>query len=438
MSLTSNFRFSLASLTLLLLAGCSQVQGPLQAAPSFASTATVTLRAGDTRASVEEASHGQVLVWRPEAGFAVLGLTGGAQAGLHAQAVGGAQVEDNLGMITGGGATSAWNAPGVAASGRAYFWGGGRAYFWGGGRAYFWGGGAGVVGGLSENSALWKQTNLKGAWALAPRLGEGVTVAIIDTGLDQGHEAFQASLVPASQRWDFVGQDADPQEEGTFDDALYGHGTNVAGIVLQVAPHARIMPIRALRPDGSGDTTSVVQAIDWAVEHGAQVINLSLGSVQKTGVLKRMINYATEQGVYVVASSGNSGDRHITYPARYGQEGGRLGALSLGVGSVDAQDRKSSFSTYGRELEVTAPGEQVFGPVPGNLVSSWSGTSMAAPMVSGSLALALGQPLKVKAQELTDQLVKSGDDVSRLNQPYRDELGRRLNIGAFIEAAVRP
>lgn len=431
-------RFGPASLTLLLLAGCSQVALPLQAAPSFTSTATVALREGDTRASVEQSSHGQVLVWRPEAGFAVLGLTGAGQGSLQAQGAEGTVVEDNLGVITGGGATSAWNAPGLNASGRAYFWGGGRAYFWGGGRAYFWGGGNGVVGGLNENAALWQQTNLKTAWTLAPRLGEGVTVAIIDTGVDQGHEAFQGSLVPASQRRDFVGQDADPQEEGSFDDALYGHGTNVAGIVLQVAPHARIMPLRALRPDGSGDTTTVVQAIDWAVQHGAQVINLSLGSVKKTGVLKRMINYATEQGVYVVASSGNSGDRQITYPARYGHEGGKLGALSLGVGSVDAQDRKSAFSTYGKELEVTAPGEQVYGPVPGNLVSSWSGTSMAAPMVTGSVALALGQRLKVKAQELTDQLIKSGDDLDRLNQAYRDELGRRLNIGAFIEAVVRP
>lgn len=433
MSMSARFP---ALLTLgILLTACSQTTAPRAATHAF--TTTVPVAATDSVSTVEATHGGHVVAWHPEAGFAVLGLSSpsGSTDTVSTQTL---ASEPNVGALEAGGATSAWNAPGLAASGRAYFWGGGRAYFWGGGRAYFWGGGAGVVGGVAENATLWQRTRLAAAWALAPRLGEGVTVAVIDTGLDQTHEAFQNSLAPAADRHDFVDGDASPQEEGTLDDPLYGHGTNVAGIILQVAPHARILPLRALRPDGSGDTTAVVQAIDWAVAHGAQVINLSLGSVQKTGVLKKMIEYATDQGVYVIASSGNTGDRRITYPARYSAGGGTLGSLSVSVGSVDASDHKSAFSTYGKELMLTAPGELVYGPVPGNLLSAWSGTSMAAPMAAGALALALGQPLKVRAGDLPRTLVSTAAELNTLNPEYKDQLGGRLDIGAFIQAAVQP
>jgi thermitase len=425
----------------LLFAACGQAPSQeTERAQPFTYTLPVTVNAGATRASVEAQYSGDVIVWQPEAGFAVLGLREPPRSGtLQALGLGeAAELEDNANALDAGGATSAWNGDGVAGSGRAYLWSGGRAYLWSGGRAYLWSGGNGVLGGVPENAPAWQRTGLKQAWAAAPRLGEGVRVAVIDTGLDLQHEIFQGSLVPESDRWDFVGNDPTPQEEGTFDDDAYGHGTNVAGIILQVAPRAQIMPLRALRPNGSGDVTAVAQAIDWAVSHGAQVINLSLGSVKKTGVLKQMIKYATEQGVYVISSSGNSGDKQITYPARYGHEGGKLGGLSLSVGSVDAADRKSTFSTYGKELEVVAPGERVYGPVPGNLLSYWSGTSMASPMASGALALALGQPLTVKREDLAKELQKSGDDINALNEQYKQEVGRRLNIGLFVRSVVQP
>jgi len=395
----------------------------------------------DTQLSVSQKYAGSVLVWQPEAGFAVLGLQQPLpESQKRTLSLDNTPVtaEPNQGVFGASGTSSAWAGKSGAmdAAGRAYIWSGGRAYIWSGGRAYIWSGGTGAVGGIPENSASWEQIGLPAAWAAAPNLGEGVKVAVIDSGIDLNHEMFQGSLVGPDDQWDFVGNDAVPQEEGTFTDEAFGHGTNVAGIVLQMAPHAKIMPLRVLAPDGSGDATTVAQAINFAVMHGAQVINLSLGSVEKTDVIQKMIQFATSKGINVIASSGNTGDDHITYPAQYAGAGGSTGQFSVSVGSVDWKDRKSDFSTYGDKLEVVAPGEKVWGPVPGNLFSYWSGTSMASPMVAGALALARGQTLIVKPVDLTKNLLATTTDIDKLNQKYAHKIGGRLDIGAFIQAVT--
>ncbi|WP_343760955.1 S8 family serine peptidase [Deinococcus depolymerans] len=422
-----------------LLASCGRVPSTELPHTDHAFTTVVDVPADASQADVERRTGGQVVVWRPDSGFAVVGLSRRPAGSLGALGVSsGDEVEDNNGALTAGGSTSAWNPNGVDGAGRARIWSGGRARIWSGGRARIWSGGNGTVGGLVENQAAWQQIGLSQAWNLAPTLGEGVKVAVIDTGLDLQHQIFEGALAPASETWDFVDNDADPQETGDFNDGAYGHGTNVAGIVLQLAPRATIMPLRVLNPDGSGSITDVAQAINWAVDHGAQVINLSLGSVKKTGVIKHMIEYASGRGVIVVASSGNTGDHQITYPARYSQEKGSLGELLLSVGSVNHADQKSDFSTYGKELELVAPGEEVYGPVPGNLMSYWSGTSMAAPMVSGALALGLAQDASGKAALRVQSLQQNAVNIDALNsKDYAKQLGRRLDVGAFIKAAVQ-
>jgi len=399
--------------------------------------------ANDTQSGIEKYYGGTAVVWQPDAGFAVLGL----QQPLASSSVGTLSLNSastsvttdiNSRIFSASGTSSAWRGQAVQVGyqGRASVWSGGRASVWSGGRASVWSGGSGTVGGIPENSASWKQIGLPAAWAAAPKLGEGVKVAVIDSGIDLKHEMFQGSLVSSSDQWDFVGNDAIPQEEGGFSDEAFGHGTNVAGIVLQVAPRAKIMPLRVLNPDGSGDETNVAQAINFAVQHGAQIINLSLGSVQRTDVIQKMVQFATLKGVYVIASSGNTGDGNITYPAAYSEDLGTTGLLSISVGSVNAQDQKSDFSTYGDKLEVVAPGEVVWGPVPGNLFSYWSGTSMASPMVAGALALARSQNSALDLTTLTTVLLKNTTNVNAFNLKYVNKLGGRLNVGAFVKAAT--
>ncbi|MFC4454688.1 S8 family serine peptidase [Deinococcus sonorensis] len=425
---------------MLLVAGCAQQSSqapPTARGTQYPYTTAVAVSATDTQAQIAQRYGGTVLVWQPDAGLAVLGLTH-APDSKRLQALGLTDlpvIEPNQNVYDASGTASAWAGqdPHLDAAGRAYVWSGGRAYVWSGGRAYVWSGGNGVVGGLSENSEAWNQIGLPAAWAAAPKLGEGVKVAVIDSGIDLNHEMFQGSLVDPADRWDFVGNDPVPQEEGGFTDEAFGHGTNVAGIVLQIAPHAKIMPLRVLSPDGSGDATTVAQAINFAVMHGAQVINLSLGSVEKADVIQKMITFANSKGINVVASSGNTGDERITFPAQQAD-----GKYAMSVGSVDHGDHKSSFSTYGDKLDVTAPGEMVWGPVPGNLCSYWSGTSMAAPMVAGSVALARGQSLAVKPEELTDTLLRMSKDIQPLNPKYGKKLKRRLDVGRFIQAVTLP
>src|SRR4029079_13408212 len=107
--------------------------------------------------------------------------------------------------------------------------------------------------------------------------GQPVVVAVLDTGIDLDHPAFAGRLVPVSDRWDFVDRDNDPSEVGQLRvDAAYGHGTHVAGIVSLVVPDAKIMPLRILDREGTGDAWRLVAALIWAANHGADVANLSV------------------------------------------------------------------------------------------------------------------------------------------------------------------
>lgn len=424
------------ALTLLaLLAACTEVSSPLtggqdaaptpyDAAAQYSHTQRVKLSAGETAEAVAARYGGEVVVWRPETGFAVLGLQGGGLQPLSAD------VEPNHRVVD----TPESSAP--ASMGGFRTWGGGFRT---------WGSGTGTAFASEKNTAAWQRVRLEGAHALAPRLGAGVKVAVIDTGLDLGHPAFAGRLAPAAQWYDFVDHDAVPQEvaHGAADGG-YGHGTAVAGIVLQIAPNATLLPLRVLGPDGSGDTTDVAAAIDWAVAQGADVVQLSLGTITPSEVLKAMMDHATRQGVYVVASSGNTGDQSVTYPAAYTREAGPLGDLSIGVGSVDDQDAKSAFSTYGSRLELLAPGERIYTPAPEGQLAHWSGTSMAAPMISGALALALGEPWSSARQGQLALLIGNSaaevddDDLhgDAYGDYFEDKLGMgRLDLAAFIRAA---
>ena len=374
-------------LSFALLAACSSVQSDLPAPAvndTYTHSVSVDIDPSLTPQEVEARYGGDVVVWRPEAGFAVLGLSGGA---FSTQSLEGAVLEPNQNEVV------APEAEVTASS----VWGGGNNAWSGGNNA--WSGGNNAWSGslnseptLSlQNSDIWWQISLGDGFWLAPRRGAGIKVAVIDSGLDLGHPAFANRLAPSHEWRDFVDGDAYPQDERLEGGGNYGHGTGVAGIVLQVAPNATILPLRVLDAEGAGDITDVAAAVDHAVAAGADVINLSLGTDEDSEVLNRMLAYAAERKVFVTASSGNTGDSNITYPARNAREGTKAGAYLLSVGSVDAYNRLSTFSTYGDALELTAPGEYIYTAFPGNQVGYWSGTSFAVPMVTGTLALILGE-----------------------------------------------
>lgn len=364
---------------------------------------TVQLEASDTQASITQRYGGEVIAWMGDK--AILKMTSEAVAQMEARGISmqNTTLESN----------SAVGAPEVAASGWNA-WGSGWNAWSGGWNAWSsgwnaWSSGTGSVPTLpSHNRANFLVSKLPQAQAIARNYGLGVKVAVIDTGIDTSHPMLSGRLAPSSEWKDFIDSDTNPLEaSGT----MYGHGTAVAGLILQVAPRATILPIRVLSGSGGGDVASVVSAISWAISKGANVINLSLGTSQNNAALQTVVNNATAQGIYIVASAGNSGDTNITYPAAWAKTGINAKYL-LSVGSITPSQSLSSFSSSGTSLEFVAVGEGISSSYPSSQTAAFNGTSFAAPQVSGSLALALSDTAAANKGNLETYLSNSGTSVS--------------------------
>ncbi|MGL4610719.1 MAG: S8 family peptidase [Trueperaceae bacterium] len=370
----------LALSTVMVLAACSTPAPVLPPSTDIASVATVTVPETATEAGLAAQYGAQIISFKPEAGFAVLGFSVGEITTLS--------TTKNQDFFS---------SPEMQASGNKA-WGAGKSAWSGGMKAWSngkttWSAGNMALSAPSENKTVWEQINLNEAHKNSRLLGESMKVAVLDTGIDLQHEIFQGSLAPSSEWKDFVDNDANPQEGGSSTDAGYGHGTAVAGIILQVAPKATILPIRVLAPDGSGDLDDVVAAIEWAVDKGANIINLSLGSAENTNALTKMVEYAASKQVLIVASVGNDGEAEgVTYPASLGRKEGKIDTLFgkvYSVASVNAYNIVSLFSNYSTNMSGVAPGENIATAFPGNQLVYATGTSFATPLYSGALALAL-------------------------------------------------
>lgn len=229
-----------------------------------------------------------------------------------------------------------------------------------------------------------------------------VTIAVLDTGVDLSHPELVDKLTAG---YNFVSNNDIPQDDN-------GHGTGVAGICAAVTDNAAgiagvswgasIMPLKILDASGNGSFANAAKGIIWAANHGAQVINLSLGGYNSSSLLEDAINYALQKGVIVVAAVGNDGINSITYPARY------PGVIA--VGSVGQDGYRSVFSNYGPELDVVAPGSAIFSLSGLGNFGYLSGTSAAAPFTSGLTALLLS----VKGnsyQKIGNQICRSSLDL---------------------------
>ena len=265
--------------------------------------------------------------------------------------------------------------------------------------------------------------------------GQGVIVAVIDTGLDVNHPLIVGHVAPGG--YDFVDRDANPGDvgngidddrDGLVDEGV-GHGTFVASLVLAVAPDARILPIRALDSDNGGTASSVGLAIGYAVSHGAKVINLSAGVAQELNFIKQAVANARAAGVIVVASGGNRQIQTVDFPAKQSD--------ALAVAAVGATDAKAPFSSYGSAIDLVAPGVDLLGahPVAFFRTARWSGTSFSTALVSGAAALfkATVQPLPAPS-DVARHLTDHARPVSAANPTIADLLGSGL---LDLDAATR-
>ncbi|MGH9864600.1 MAG: S8 family peptidase [Candidatus Acidiferrales bacterium] len=253
--------------------------------------------------------------------------------------------------------------------------------------------------------------------------GNGI-VADIDTGVDPNHPALKSVLLqgydftrnqPGGSEMTDVGQSSssscsacqaafvnqhtaamlDQHTAAMLDGspyAAFGHGTEVVGVIHLVAPTAHIMPLKAFRPDGSGNLSDILNAIYYAVQNHVNVINMSFDLTSNSQELTQAINYATSNGVICVASSGNDGKREIVYPAGLKNV--------MGVASTNDFDQRSSFSNYGNQVVwVAAPGENIVTTYPFGTYAATSGTSFSSPFVAGTAALVLNlQPNSNQSQ----------------------------------------
>jgi subtilisin family serine protease len=244
--------------------------------------------------------------------------------------------------------------------------------------------------------------------------GAGVTVAVIDTGVDPTHPVLQGVLLPGydftrnqnggSERNDVSGTAPnsgsataavvnqrtvavlDQRTVAVLDNQKYsafGHGTMTAGLVHLVAPQAKILPLKAFHADGSAYSSDILRAIYFAARNGANVMNMSFNYTTNSPELAKAIRYANGRGVISVASAGNDGQRTVTYP------GGFTGVVD--VASTDNNDIQSTFTNYGAPpVWLAAPGEGVVTTYPWNTYAAGWGTSFSTPLVAGTAALMMG------------------------------------------------
>lgn len=247
-----------------------------------------------------------------------------------------------------------------------------------------------------EMKQQWHMTRINAPRAWDFGVGRGVTVAVVDTGIacedhgpfTKGSDLQTTECIPG---WNFVAGN-----EHANDDQ--GHGTHVAGTIAQstnngfgvtgVAFGARLMPVKVLNEEGWGTTADVADGIRWAADHGAHVINLSLGGPRNSRILQSAVDHARKMGAVVVAAAGNSGSS-VGYP------GASDGVI--GVSATNSDDKLAPFSSRGKGVDIAAPGVKVVqqticdkGRNKCVIFPGWNGTSMASPHVAGAAALVMG------------------------------------------------
>lgn len=235
----------------------------------------------------------------------------------------------------------------------------------------------------------------------------GVVVAVVDSGADLGHPDLQGKLVSG---WDFVNNDADPTDD-------YGHGTHVTGIIAALTNNGvgiagigystRVLVVKVLDSNNSGTYSGIAQGIVYAADQGARIINLSLGGTEFSQTLLDAVEYAWSKGALLVAAAGNWASSAPFYPAAFEHV--------MAVAATDANDNRWTSSNYGSYISVSAPGVNVYSTnwnkTSGTGYGYRSGTSMAAPHVSGVAALLLAQNPARSNVQLWSIIEGSADDL---------------------------
>lgn len=261
------------------------------------------------------------------------------------------------------------------------------------------------------------KTQAPSAWDITTG-SPSVSVAVLDTGVDLTHPDLQGKVV-ASVNF----------SDSTTASDVNGHGTHVAGIIGAATNNGQgiagmgyntsVMNVKVMGDNGTGGDSWIAQGIVWSADHGAQVINMSLGASFPSSTLEDAINYAWGKGVVVVAAAGNEGSNAPFYPAFYPNV--------IAVASTDMFDNLAPSSDYGDWVDVAAPGGNIYSTLPNNRYASLSGTSMASPHVAGLAGLvftsatdrngdgSLNDDVRACIEQNADNVALSGIGSGRIN-----------------------
>jgi serine protease len=275
--------------------------------------------------------------------------------------------------------------------------------------------------------------NVEGAWKQTK--GSGVTVAVIDTGISQVRDLVETKF---AKGYDFVND-----RENAVDDN--GHGTHVAGTIAQstnnsygvagIAYEASLMPLKVLSEYGGGTVADIAEAIRFATDNGADVINMSLGGGGESQLMKDAIDYAHNKGVVIVAAAGNESANGVAYPARYPHV--------IGVSALGPDAEKAPYSNYGAGVDISAPGGSDAGKILQETIDldnkgeevflGLQGTSMASPHVAGVAALVKASGVE-KPDEIEEVLLESARAIKEDSLNYYG--AGQLNAEAAVKRAV--
>ncbi|AFZ35325.1 Thermitase [Stanieria cyanosphaera PCC 7437] len=278
-----------------------------------------------------------------------------------------------------------------------------------------------------------RSINIEQAWDETK--GTGITVAVIDTGVTKVPDL---KITKFTEGYDFVNDRTEASDDN-------GHGTHVAGTIAQstnnaygvagIAYESTIMPLKVLSGSGGGTVADIAEAIKFAADHNANVINLSLGGSGESNLLKEAVDYAYNKGVVVIAAAGNSNQNSAAYPARYPHV--------ISVAATDSTGEKAPYSNYGAGVDISAPGGSETGKILQNTIDpstgesvfvGFQGTSMAAPHVAGVAALVQASGVTEPAEVL--KVLKQS--ARKLQEDPLNHFGAgHLDAGAAVKLALK-
>jgi len=265
---------------------------------------------------------------------------------------------------------------------------------------------------------------VRGIEAQSLSTGRGIMVAVVDSGVDGSHPLLQGRIaeggfnfIDLNPNTNDVGDGLDSNGNGVADE-MVGHGTLVAGLIARMAPEAELLPVRVMDSDGRSTVFGLARGIYHALDLGADVINVSLGTQAEPLVLREAAAEAEAAGVILVGAAGND---DTSDPARNPAGSSDLGVIA--VGGTQLNDERAAFSNFGTWLSLCAPAVEVRSLVPGGGYGKASGTSFAAPFVSGTAALLRSICPVASTGQIRGRILDHAVSIDALNPSYAGLLG---------------